>query len=359
MTGRPVRLIAAGYFGCGNLGDDAILAGFLEGLAGERAQVTVLSGAPEATHRMHGTQAVARRNLSLVREAIAESDALVFPGGSVFQDSTSIRSVLYYASLVRIAKRAGKRVFLLGQGVGPLRSVFGKRWTRDAFRAADSVTVRDPESASTLTAIGYPTRPPVTADTALLLPAPSVADGDGGFGVGTMKAVGVALRPVKGHRELADVASELCRLLYSRGLMPVLIEMDAVEDRALIDRIEKAHGGKLPSIRRLPTPQTLQQRLARMEAVFAVRLHAGILAATAGAPPFFASYDPKVSAFATELGFPFASRLAGVPASKLFEDFARFVADAGEHREALARKLPELRERARMNLQPILDLLHA
>ena len=144
------RLLLAGYFGCGNLGDDAILVGFVDGVVKENHDLVVLSGAPEETYRLYGARSIARRDFKQIEEELERCDALVFPGGSIFQDVTSVRSPAYYSTLVTKAKKAGKKVFFLGQGVGPLKTFFGKRFAVSAFKAADAIVVRDPGSAALL-----------------------------------------------------------------------------------------------------------------------------------------------------------------------------------------------------------------
>lgn len=148
------RILLAGYFGCGNIGDDAILLGIVEGLRHSNHDLAALSGAPEETYRYHGVTAYPRKDFKAIREALEGRDALVFAGGSIFQDTTSLRSVYYYSSLVKEAKKLGKKVLFVGQGVGPLKRFFGKRWAASAFNAADAIVVRDPASASLLNSLG-------------------------------------------------------------------------------------------------------------------------------------------------------------------------------------------------------------
>ena len=53
--------------------------------------------------------------LAAVDREIQKCDALVFPGGSIFQDVTSLQSVGYYAQLVKRAKGAGKNCVVVHQ----------------------------------------------------------------------------------------------------------------------------------------------------------------------------------------------------------------------------------------------------
>lgn len=346
------RLLLAGYFGSGNLGDDAIMQGYVLGMraAGLDEEFDVLTGSPDATQRYYGLPGWDRKNMKQVAEAISKCDMLVFPGGSIFQDATSTRSVAYYAQLVSRAKKAGKKVLLLGQGVGPLTSFFGKRMAVEAFKAADVVSVRDPGSLTTLSSLGI-TRPiQVTADSAFLLPQPVENPGEA-FGVAGMKSIGIAPRPYGKGKETIALFADLCGLVFRSQMVPVLIEMDRFDDGAMIDEIEKKAGGRISHIRKLDVASTAQTRLARMDGVIAMRLHAAILAATVGVPPFVVSYDPKTAAFAKLLGLPPPPSIENITAQRLFEMFLVHQKAAERNRQIIARSVQELTELAQGNIE--------
>lgn len=350
------NLLLAGYFGAGNLGDDAILLGFVEGLGNTRHNITVMSGAPEETFRNYGLRSIDRRDQNAFKQAVEECDALVFPGGSIFQDASSVKSVAYYGNLVKVAKSKNKKVVFLGQGVGPLTNFLGKRWAASAFGMADAVAVRDPGSLTTLQELGVKRPIRITADCAFLLPTP--ADNDAaGFNVGGMKAVGISVRPHGKKDEVKNLFGEFARLLYQAQIMPVFIEMDKVHDGPLILEISKAQGGKIPDIRKVQTPMQLQQRMSRLEAVVAMRLHAGILASTVGVPPFMVSYDPKVTAFAKLLEVPSVPSVTGLSPQRLFDSFMQFLKDKERHAKVMERKREELSKLARVNLDILNDVV--
>jgi polysaccharide pyruvyl transferase CsaB len=336
------------------------MLGLVHGLRSYNIQYSSLSGNPEETYRLYGIKAYPRRDGKYIKQAIDECDALVFPGGSIFQDSTSVGSAFYYEDLVSSAKKAGKKVLLLGQGVGPLSNFLSKQKTKGAFNAADAVTVRDPGSMQVLKDLGV-TRPMrVTADSSFLLPVPAstTLSDEGGFNVGNMKAVGIAPRPVKGKgRDISGLFGEFCKLLYQSGSMPVLISMDKNEDTPLIDEISKKQGGKVPDLRKLTTPMQIQERIARMDSVVAMRLHAGILAATVNVPALMISYDPKVAAYARIMEVGNAVSLDGISATRLLDAFVGFSKDQARHVKIVERKQAELQKAAEMSVQAVVDVL--
>ena len=341
----------AGYIGCGNLGDDAIMLGLVHALGAEGYEFTVMSGAPEETYRLYGLSGMPRRDMKRFEELIAEHDALVFPGGSIFQDATSMMSPGYYAKLVEVAKRAKKKVIMVGQGVGPLTSFLGKRASIGAFNSADAIAVRDPASMALLKELGVKTPVRVAADMAFLMPQAEATTDDESFKVGNMRAIGIAPRSLpKGH-DAAALFGEFCRLVFQSGVMPVLIPMDKNEDVPLIQEISNRQGGRIPDLRKLATPVELLKRMDRMDAVIAVRLHAGILASSVGCPPLMIGYDPKVTAFAKMLELGPALALDGLTGQRMFDAFSTFLKDRDRNVKFLAKKREEMVKLATLNIE--------
>ncbi len=348
----------AGYLGAGNFGDDAAMLGLINGLRSTSYDFLALSGNPEETYRLYNVRSFPRRDDKYVKEAMAQCDALVFPGGSIFQDVTSLGSVLYYEGLVSSAKKAGKKVIMVGQGVGPLTSFFGKRKALNAFNLADGITVRDPGAIQALKDLGCKRPAKLAADSAFLLPPPIAGTETEGFNVGNMRTVGVAPRAVKEKgRDIAGLFGEFCRLLYQSGTMPVLISMDKMEDNALIDEISKKQGGKVPDLKKVTTPMQLQERIARFDTVVAMRLHAGILAATVNVPALMISYDPKVTAYARIMEIGNALGLEGLTATRLLDAYVAFVKDKERNMKILEKKRAEQTQAALASVELIKELV--
>jgi polysaccharide pyruvyl transferase CsaB len=336
------------------LGDDAVMLGFSHLAARDGWDVSVLSGNPEETNRQYGMAAHPRRDFKAIELAIAKCDALVFPGGSIFQDVTSVRSVAYYQKVVTMAKKAGKRVFLVGQGVGPLKSFFGKRMAASAFNDADGIAVRDPASLDALRALGVRKPVRVTADCAFLMPVAPPGEVVEAFSVGNMKTVGIAPRPLDKKTDVAGLFGDFCRLLFQSGTMPVLVEMDREADSELILEISKRQGGKIPDIRKVASPMQMQARMARMDSIVAMRLHAGILAANVGVPPLMVSYDPKVTAFSKLLGIGNALPMdGGLSATRLHDAYLQFQRDRERNVKLMEKKREELVQLAALNYEVV------
>ena len=164
---RKYQVVMSGYYGFSNAGDDAILEAIHQSIleASGEVGVTVLSNDPRETQRHYGMNAIPRFRFWKVFGALRRCDALLSGGGSLLQDRTSTRSLLYYLSIVRCAEWMGKPVMLYANGIGPVQKPANRRRVKRAVERAALVTLRDHSSARELVEMGVE-RPDlhVTAD---------------------------------------------------------------------------------------------------------------------------------------------------------------------------------------------------
>lgn len=296
-------MLACGYYGFANLGDEAVLAGLIYGLrqAGYTDPVTVLSADTAYTQREHHVPAMPRIDIRAVWQAMRRARVFVLGGGSLIQDVTSARSVVYYLGMHVLARRARCRIAWIGQGIGPLRRRWVRWWTASAARQADAVVVRDQASAELLRTLGV-AQAQVGADLSFLLPE---ADTQNGwkvlqrFGVEQGDALlAMAPRPWAGRQaSLVDWLQSLARYAMRRwGARAVLLPMQVSRDRGVIEEIAAGAPEVIVCCEPLSV-QEVKDVLACCRAVVGVRLHALMLAAASGVPALAISYDPKVRVF--------------------------------------------------------------
>ncbi|WP_087069113.1 polysaccharide pyruvyl transferase CsaB [Cyanobium sp. NIES-981] len=299
MPLRP-RPLLVGYYGEHNLGDDALLEVLLAALpAGCRPTVTARD--QSLVQRRYGVATVDRTSLAAVLEAVGRCDALVFGGGSLLQDSTSFLSLVYYATLVLLARSQGKPVLLWGQGLGPLRRKRSRWLVRGLLPLVTAVSWRDPASAALARSLGRRGEGAVGADPVWSV-APELWRGEGG-------PIVLCFRPTP------QLEGEGWRpwLQALEGLAPerelIWLPFHAHQDRGLLASL-RAQGLLSPALaarsRELSPdrPREAMRLCAGSGLVLAMRLHGLILAAAAGAPTAALSYDPKVEAAASALGCP-------------------------------------------------------
>ncbi|WP_315856986.1 polysaccharide pyruvyl transferase CsaB [Cyanobium sp. WAJ14-Wanaka] len=311
FTGRDLALapgktfLLCGYYGEHNLGDDALLEVALSQLPqGSRAIVTAHD--QTQVQERFGVATVQRRSLAQVLAALRQVDALVLGGGSLLQDSTSFKSLIYYGALIAAARMRGKQVLLWGQGLGPLGRRRSRWLVRRLLPMAAAISWRDQASADLAGSWGVTA--PVAPDPVWGL-APQPWRGRGG-------PIVVCLRPTS----LLDTAQ-----LDGAGWLPYLEALASLAEAGNREVIWLAfHGhqdqGLLASLQQqdlLPpalgarsrevVPQQPREAMAVFAGaglVVAMRLHGLILAALAGCPVAALSYDPKVAAAAKDLGCP-------------------------------------------------------
>ena len=153
---RKYQVVMSGYYGFSNAGDDAILEAIHQSIleASGEVGVTVLSNDPRETQRHYGMNAIPRFRFWKVFGALRRCDALLSGGGSLLQDRTSTRSLLYYLSIVRCAEWMGKPVMLYANGIGPVQKPANRRRVKRAVERAALVTLRDHSSARELVEMG-------------------------------------------------------------------------------------------------------------------------------------------------------------------------------------------------------------
>ena len=177
-----LRIAVSGYYGFKNAGDDAILMAMVATIRAlaPGAEITVFSSSPVETRQLYGVRAVNRWNPLGIIWTLLRSDLLLSGGGGLLQDVTGVRSICYYLVVVLLALVVGKPVVYYAQGVGPVRTRFGRWLTRVVSNRVDLITIRDQASRDDFLAMGV-NRPPlvVTADPVLALnPAQlDIADG--------------------------------------------------------------------------------------------------------------------------------------------------------------------------------------
>lgn len=245
------KILLAGYYGFGNLGDEILLETYLARLK-PKFEVSVLL--PE--------KPVDRWSLWAVARALSKTDVLLFGGGGILQDKTGFLGLAYYLSLILLARTLGKRVVLLGQGIGPL-SPFNLALARAVLKLAEKITVRDAASLKLLEGLNVS----LTADSALLWD-------------GFRNAAGrLPLDPPK-------------KIIF------IPREGDAALERALGQAAitAKKMGAKLEMLS-WRTPQEAAAHLAGADLVISMRLHGLILAAALGIPAQAAHDDPKIQAW--------------------------------------------------------------
>lgn len=295
------RVVVIGGYGCGNIGDEAILSVLLHEPALATRDVCVVSRNPYETTRLHGVPAIAARPKEIAR-SIVTSDALVLGGGGIFSGYMGRRSMLLPA-LALAASAARKRVLYRALGVYSSTPPLVGRMLARSMARSHFVSVRDAPSVAALDAFGLRQAPMIEPDPALRLRAQPF-DGDL-----PRRPIGLALRRVRDRdvqRHLTDSFAALISALAAEGRTPVLLpfsqhpserlEQDELYLRRLRDVSDTPSAVVLAGL----APGQMLGVIGSLDALVAMRFHGIVFGHVAGTPTLAIEYDEKCGAFARD-----------------------------------------------------------
>jgi polysaccharide pyruvyl transferase CsaB len=295
-----------------------------------------------------------------VTRAIDRADVVLSGGGGLLQNVTSLRSLIYYAGIIRRATRARKPTMIFAQSVGPL-DVLGRAVVRVCCGGVAAATVRDERSRTLLAPLIPNLTVEHTADPVFVFEPPSEPldlRAEGLDGPGPLAIVSVRRWQ---HREttVANVAAIVDRLAEEHGVQVAFLPLggppDADVSTAIIRRAKSA-----PVL--LPDVSLAQaaQIIGRASLVIGMRLHALIIAARLGIPFAAIPYDPKVTSLLSDLAYPLPPLF--VPGERVtMPALLRRADDAWLQRDELAAHLravmPEMQRRAERNFDVLDELV--
>ena len=330
---RRLCVAVVGYFGRGNLGDQAILrqlrrrfqnAEVPSSLAAAtprsrlpstadpplRLQLCVLSAQhkKESTPTVEGLPALPRGSLWRRLMLLCRADALLLGGGTLLQNASrhGNRSLLYYLSLLLLARLCGCPASLRANGVGPLRGAWARALTGFALRGAADISLRESASAHLLRRCGIPTsRLSLCPDPVLDTQAEDAA-----ITLRRLASVGldrhtrylcIIPRPIDSAQQTALIS--LARAAAeAQGLTCLLLPLSPQEDGDVCRSLARVLGAKILCC---PDEQAAAGVLRRAAAVLSLRLH-GLILARGGNADLAAlaipSTAPKLRSFVQEYG---------------------------------------------------------
>jgi polysaccharide pyruvyl transferase CsaB len=362
---RKYKVVMSGYYGFSNAGDDAILQSIQQSIqqASDEVDITVLSNDPELTKASYGLEALPRFRVWTVLRALWRCDALISGGGSLLQDRTSTRSLLYYLSIIRAAQLMGKPVMLYANGIGPVQKPGNRKRVRQAVERATLVTLRDHSSAQELRDMGV-TRQDlyVTADPVFHLEPASSWRGSQLLKSAGLDAdapfVAVSVRDWPDTEDFLAGVAQLCdHLRRTYGLEVLFVLMQPQRDRQAAQTVRQAMEERSCLLDVPCSPKELMGVLGRGKLCLAMRLHTLIFAARMAVPMLGLVYDPKVASYLQELGMPSAGDVTSFDPQAAIDQADRLMARYASCKRELREQSEALSQAARQNEKLLLEML--
>jgi len=292
------RFVLSGYFGFKNFGDEAILSVIVNKLQSLKHRVTVISSNPDYTKSKYKhIRSVYTFNLNDVAGAISKSDYLISGGGSLLQDTTSLKSLFYYLLVIFLGIFFRKKVIIFAQGIGPIHNKFGQFVTRFLLKKCYYVSVRDLKSFELMKKWGINAE--LVCDPVFSTEISEIEKD---------KKVAVQLRDFKTMNEdFIDRLAQKISSEFSDYEINIFSFQDEV-DTAVCKKFEKALNMLNSEIKTKVlsdlTDEEVISNIAKSEYLIAMRFHAIIVGLITGVKTLAIDYDIKVEKLANEFDIP-------------------------------------------------------
>lgn len=305
------NVLISGYYGFDNFGDEAILGVLVKKLKELNANVRVLSRKPFKTSSLYGVKSTQAFCLLQATLRILQCDIIVSGGGSLLQDVTSLKSLLYYLWVLNTALFFNKKVIIFAQGIGPINNKFGRFLTKNTLKKCSLVTVRDEKSLFLLR--GWGINVDLVCDPLFDLSMTTSFPSN---------KVGVQLRGFKTLKEnLLIKLAEQVNKEFSDKEIEIYSFQDSL-DLEVCKRFEKILLALNPQIKTKlifnQTSNEILDKISKLDYMVAMRFHANLIALKYGIRTLAICYDEKVEKLATEAGIPYVSMLANEDYDYLF-----------------------------------------
>lgn len=287
------KYVISGYIGFDNFGDEAIAKVLISHLKSINAKkITVLSSNPKKTAQLYNVFSV---NFLNFFQPILESDILISGGGSLLQDITSLKSLIYYLTVIVVALVFNKKVIIFAQGFTPFRTKIGKFFTKFVLKHCDLIYVRDAKSQEILENLNIKSELVADPVFAINITTPKKQEG-----------IGVQLRCF--HTLTEDFLQNLANTIYQRFPREKikLISLQDSLDLPVINNFAKIleEKGIKPEIYKNLTVEKAIEEISQLEYLIGMRFHSTLVAAKSKVKVLGINYDIKVLNLARHVGFP-------------------------------------------------------
>lgn len=358
--------------GGGNIGDQAMVEAFIEGVAGrvtvvvrsersfvglrdyENVDVVIL---PDLLYGRFPANVKAARQLSKLLDT---ATSLSVVGADIMDGAYDWQSAVSRSDAARRAARSGLSTRVLGfsWNSAPHPKALGAL-TR-AGAAGARLLARDVRSESRLREANVAN---VTGVTDIVFSSSALVDDLRTIGplasasepIVLVNASGLVGRSTAQAEAYARLVEELVRLGYHVGLLPHVIRTggdDLAECRAVFDSISPEAAEHVTLVERLLRPREVRAIAARAAFVVTGRMHLAVIALSQGVPAAVISTQGKVDGLMEAFGIPdLVIQPQDIPSGILTEVGRTLDGTLAERRDVVAARLPDVKQRADRNFE--------
>lgn len=289
------KAIICGYYGQGNAGDEALLLAILSRLNNNITPI-ILSGNPQKTNQDYGVISYSRFQIIKEILKLTKKDLFIWGGGSLIQDITSVKSAIYYLTLMALAQLKGVKTIAYAQGIGPIKTRFIQWLTKIILKRCDRISVRDQKSAKLLDKWGIKCL--IAPDPVWALPSKNIKK------IELLPAPRIAVN-LRSHSSLTitkieTISQVLIKIKEKINANIILIPFQISKDLEVCEKIAQQLKTNY-QILTLENAQELKGLFSQIDMLIGMRLHSLIMAGSENCKCFALSYDPKVSNLMSEI----------------------------------------------------------
>lgn len=362
---KQYHVLMSGYYGFNNSGDEAILLAMHKNIEnmGDNINITVLSNNPQETSSKYDVDVVYRFSFFEVMKALRNCDVLLSGGGSLLQDSTSTRSLMYYLSIIVGAKLFGKKVMLYANGIGPVSKNFNRHIVKSVVNKANLITLREENSYEELRAMGvdnpkaYVTADPVFTMDGIEKEEALKVMSNAGIPI-DKPIVGVSVRNWKHMDDFITKFAKLCDdivEIYDRNI--VFIVMQVPNDVQISEKVQSKMKNNSYILKDNYSPYDIMGMISCMDFILSMRLHTLIFAARQKIPLIGFIYDPKIEYYLEKLKMPAGGRVNEFSAKVALNQVDDMINNRQKYVEILEKEATVLEKKAHNNEKYLMKLL--
>ncbi len=365
-----------GFYGAGNIGDEATLQGFarLLGRGGERIQTWVASCNPKQTAyaepAFHYYKYASGRLRYLTWWIRFLADAYVFPGGTPIMDGLGDWPLCDVIPIVQSAERKGKRVVFIGVGTETLHQQKSKTLVSDILAPqVDYWSVRSRRDQRRLLELGVAAeRVTVAADMAWLLDRASPESGRTRLRdkIATRgPLLGVNLNAEKAMLDIepdlfAKMAKVLDALIERQGAHVVFIcnevRDDVTFDRAAAEAVRgcmRNTGSTVLFPNEYMAPQLMMSLIAACDLTLSSRYHFCLFSALQNVPFVPIRRSDKVADLCADIDWRWGTAIGAMDVEDLVHQCETLLSSKGGAYDGVNEKIEAMKTRAWLNEQAL------
>lgn len=363
---RASDVLISGYYGYKNVGDDSLLQAIIKSLKmiKPNINITVLSALPKETSEIYGVQSINRFNLFEIIKLMKHTKLLISGGGSLMQDVTSTKSLLYYLLIIRLAKKCGMKVMVYANGIGPINNSKNRVLSKKVLNRVNVITLRDPESQTELQRLGVDKpRINVTTDPAFSIQPSGIKRVKEIFKIEKLskneKYFAVSVREwKKAEKDFELKVAQLCDYISEKyGMTALFIPMQYKLDMGETNIITQKMKCKSVILKNTYNAADLMGIISRCEIVLGMRLHFLIYAISVGVPVLGLSYDTKVESMLSYLSQNYKEDVEHLELDKLKADVDEIMKNKDEIIGSLNNVAEQMREKTKQDATEAVNLL--